>query len=121
MTVVPLLVSAIASMQPPVAVVLDHADAVTNPECLDTIAELALSLPAGSQFAIASRDDLPLPTARLRAEGGIVEVAADDLAMGPPEASRCSRARVPGPRGRLMTFCRRPRDGRPVCTSPRWP
>ena len=87
MTVMPPLVSSIESMGQPVAVVLDHADAVTNPECLDTIAELALSLPAGSQFAIASRDNLRLPTARLRAQGRIVEIGADDLAMARPEAS----------------------------------
>ena len=44
-------------------------------------------MPAGSQFAIASRDVLPLPTARLRAQGRIVEVGADDLAMGEAEAA----------------------------------
>ena len=86
-TVVPLLVSALASMSQPVSIVVDHAEAITNRECLDAITELALSVPAGSQFAIASRDVLPLPTARLRAEGGIVEVGADELAMGDGEAS----------------------------------
>ena len=87
MTVVPPLVSSIASMSQPVAVVLDQADAVTNPECLDTIAELAVSMPPGSQFAIASRDNLRLPTARLGAHGRIVEIGVDDLAMGQAEAS----------------------------------
>ena len=44
--------------------------------------QLALGLPAGSQLAVGSRDELPLPTARLRAQGGIVEIGVDDLAMG---------------------------------------
>ncbi len=87
-TVVPLLVAALASMQQPFVMVLDHAEAITNRECLDAITELALSLPQGSQVAIASRDVLSLPTARLRAERGIVEVGAEDLAMGEGEASR---------------------------------
>ena len=86
-TVVPKFVSAIASMRLPVTLVLDHIEAVTNKRCLNTIAELALHLPLGWQFALASRTKVPLPTARLRAQGGIVEVGADDLAMSPEEAS----------------------------------
>ena len=86
-TVVPRFVSAITSMQRPVTVVLDHAEAVTNKQCLNTIAELALHLPPGWQFALASRTGVPLPAARLRAQGGIVEIGAGDLAMGPLEAS----------------------------------
>ena len=86
-TVVPLLASAIASMRQPVALVLDDAEAITNPECIDTITELALSFPAGSRFAIASRDTVSLPAARLRAHGGIVEIGADDLAMSDREAA----------------------------------
>ena len=85
--IVPLLVSAIASMRQPVALVLDHAEAITNRECVDTITELALTLPAGSRFAVASRDTVWLPAARLRAQGGILEVGADDLAMVDREAA----------------------------------
>jgi LuxR family maltose regulon positive regulatory protein len=86
-TVVPRFVAAIATMHPPVTVVLDHTEVVTNKRCLDTIAELALCLPSGWQIALASRSTVPLPAARLRAQGGIVEVSAEDLAMGPLEAS----------------------------------
>jgi LuxR family transcriptional regulator, maltose regulon positive regulatory protein len=86
-TVVPRFVSAITLMQRPVTVVLDHAEAVTNKQCLSTIAELVLHLPPGWQFALASRAGVPLPAARLRAQGGIVEISAGDLAMGPLEAS----------------------------------
>jgi LuxR family transcriptional regulator, maltose regulon positive regulatory protein len=86
-TAVPRFVSAITSMQRPVTVVFDHAEAVTNKQCLLAIAELVLHLPPGWQFALASRAGVPLPAARLRAQGGIVEIGAGDLAMGPLEAS----------------------------------
>ena len=85
-TMVPRFVSAVASVQPPVTVLLDQAEAVTNRQCLNTIAEFALRLPPGWQLGLASRTVVPLPTARLRAQGRILEVTADDLAMGPREA-----------------------------------
>src|SRR5512142_1167159 len=85
-TVVPRFVAAVAPVPPPVTVLVDHAEAVTNRQCLNTISEFALRLPPGWQFALASRTVAPLPAARLRAHGGILEVTADDLAMGPPEA-----------------------------------
>jgi len=86
-TVVPRFVSAIAAMERPVTVLLDHAEAVTNKQCLNTIAELVLHLPPGWRFALVSRAGVPLPAARLRAQGGIVEIGAEDLAMGPLEAA----------------------------------
>jgi len=85
-TVVPRFVAAVAPVPPPVTLLVDHAEAVTNRQCLNTIAEFALRMPPGWQFALASRTVVPLPTARLRVQGGILKVTADDLAMGPPEA-----------------------------------
>jgi LuxR family maltose regulon positive regulatory protein len=85
--VLPLLVSVLQSIADPVFLVLDHAEAITNRECLDIIAEVALSVPPGSQFAMASRSDLPLPTARLRAEGAVLEIGVSELAMNQEEAS----------------------------------
>src|SRR5215470_8445677 len=84
-SIVPRFVSAVAAVQP-VTVLLDHAEAVTNRQCLNAIAEFALCLPPGWQVALESRTVVPLPTARLRAQGGIAEITADDLAMGPAEA-----------------------------------
>ena len=85
-SMVPRFVAAVASVQPPVTVLLDNADAVTNRQCQNTIAEFALRLPVGWQVALASRTAVPLPTARLRAQGGVFEVTTDDLAMGPLDA-----------------------------------
>ena len=90
-TAAPRLVSAAAAMQLPVTLVIDHAEAVTNKRCLDNITELALRLPLGWQLAVASRSAAPLPTARLRAQGRIVEITAADLAMNPAEASSLLR------------------------------
>jgi LuxR family maltose regulon positive regulatory protein len=78
-TMVPKFVSAVASVQPPVTVILDHVEAVTNRQCLNTIAEFALRLPPGWQLALASRTVVPLPTARLRALGGIFEATGSRL------------------------------------------
>ena len=86
-TVLPLLVSVLKQMGNPIFLILDHAEAITNRKSLDAITELALSVPPGSQFAIASRTDLPLPTARLRAEGGVLELRASHLAMDEAEGS----------------------------------
>lgn len=88
---VPRFVSAVASMQPPVTVLLDQVEAVTNRQCLNAVAEFALRLPPGWQLALASRTAAPLPTARLRAQGGLFEITADDLAMGPQEACQLLR------------------------------
>ena len=80
-------VSAIAQIHGRVALVLDHVEAVTRTECRDVIAEFGVRLPLGWQLALASRTDPPLPMARLRAQGGLVEVGAADLAMDSQDAS----------------------------------
>ena len=86
-TFVPRFVSAIAGIDGRVRVVLDQVEVVTSTECRDVIAEFAVRLPSGWQLAVASRIDPPLPTARLRVQGGLVEVSAADLAMDSREAS----------------------------------
>ena len=58
--------SVIASMDAPIAIVIDHAEALVSRECQDMVAELAVRLPAGSRLAIGSRPvsytHLTLPT-----------------------------------------------------------
>src|SRR6478736_6689273 len=48
-TMVPRFVAAVASVPPPVTVLVDHAEAGTNKQCLNTIAEIALRLQPGWQ------------------------------------------------------------------------
>jgi LuxR family maltose regulon positive regulatory protein len=85
-TVVPRFASAVSAMTEPVAVVLDHLELLDNRECLDAVAELAMRLPAGSQLLLASRRMPLLPVALLRAQGQMVEVGVDELAMDQQEA-----------------------------------
>jgi LuxR family maltose regulon positive regulatory protein len=86
-TAVPELTAALASMAA-ASVVIDHAEAVTNPECRGILVEFAQCLPPGWQLAMASRHVLPLPVGRLRARGEIAEMGPDDLAMDRHEASQ---------------------------------
>jgi LuxR family transcriptional regulator, maltose regulon positive regulatory protein len=85
-TVVPRLAAAVSSMTQPVALVLDHAEVLSNWECLHMVAELAAQLPKGSQLLLASRATLPLPVALLRAQGQLVEIGVEELAMDQQEA-----------------------------------
>ena len=80
------LVAAIGAMTQPVALVLDNAESLTNPECRHAVADLARYLPPGSQLAVGTRDELSIPAARLRVEGRILEIRAVDLAMTEREA-----------------------------------
>ena len=85
-TALPRLLSAVSTMADPVALVLDHVELLENPECLDAVAELALALPAGSRLALASRRPPGLPVALLRAQGQVVEIGVEELAMDAREA-----------------------------------
>src|SRR5215218_6228143 len=78
--------SALAGAALPAVLVLDDVHLLRNRVCLDAVTRLIDYLPAGSQLAIASRGEPPLPLARLRAEGRLVELGPEDLAMDSAEA-----------------------------------
>jgi ATP/maltotriose-dependent transcriptional regulator MalT len=84
--VLPQLGSALASTALPAVLVLDDVHLLENRDCLDAVTRLIDYLPVGSQLTLASRGEPPLPLARLRAEGRVVEVGPDDLAMDSQEA-----------------------------------
>ena len=90
--VIPSLVSTFGTIRGPMVLVLDHAEAVTSRECRTSIAEFALRVPKGWRLAMASRDPIPIPTARLRVQGRIVEIGTTELAMARNEASELVRA-----------------------------
>ena len=71
----------------PVAVVLDQVEALSSPDSLRSVAAFARAAPVGWTLALASREELPLPAARLRVEGRLLEVGADDLALSGAEAA----------------------------------
>jgi len=79
-------VVAVSSMYAPFALAIDHVEVLQNEWCRAAVAELALNLPRGSQLALASRTDPPIPIAKLRAQGLVVDIGMDDLAMDAREA-----------------------------------
>jgi LuxR family transcriptional regulator, maltose regulon positive regulatory protein len=83
---VPRVGSALGALERPLVLVLDDLHAVANPSCLDVLAALVEYVPAGSQIAVASREDPALPLARWRAHGLVHEIGAPDLRLDEQEA-----------------------------------
>jgi len=67
--------------------VLDDVHLVENREGRAALSVLAEQVPAGSRLAVAGREDPPLRTARLRAQGRILEIGAGDLSLTHAEAA----------------------------------
>jgi LuxR family maltose regulon positive regulatory protein len=65
----------------PVTVVLDHLEALSSQETQESVASFARAVPAGCTLALASREEVPLPTARMRVERRLLEITTDDLAL----------------------------------------
>lgn len=86
-TIVATLGTTLASQPEPVALVLDDTQVLENHDCRDIIATLTDHVPYGSQLAVASRNEPPLPIQRLRAQGRLTELGAGDLALDDGEAA----------------------------------
>jgi LuxR family maltose regulon positive regulatory protein len=84
---VPHVTSALAALEGPLVLALDDLHTVSNPSCLDVLAALVQSVPAGSQIVIASREEPLLPLARWRAQGRMYEVGVPDLRLDELEAA----------------------------------
>src|SRR5215469_17212454 len=91
-SVVPRLGSAFSSMISPVVLVLDDVHVLHNSECRAALSVLADHVPGGSRLVLAGRADPPLRTARLRAEGKLMEIGPGDLSLSSAEASSLLRA-----------------------------
>jgi len=83
---VPRVGSALGALERPLVLVLDDLHAVANPSCLDALAALVEYVSAGSQIAVASREDPALPLARWRAHGVVHEIGVPDLRLDEQEA-----------------------------------
>jgi LuxR family maltose regulon positive regulatory protein len=82
-----------------VVLVLDDYHLVESPEIHDGMAFLIEHLPARVQLVLATRVDPPLPLARLRARGELVEVRSSDLRFTRAEAADF----LSGPMGLALT------------------
>jgi LuxR family transcriptional regulator, maltose regulon positive regulatory protein len=67
--------------------VLDDYHVIYDPAIHRLVASLVERLPSGARVAIATRADPPLPLARLRARGELLEVRAEDLQFSAAEAA----------------------------------
>ena len=108
--IVPSLVAYMSAMRQPVAVVLDHFELVTSPQCTTSIAEFALRVPEDWRLVLASRDTVPIPVSRLRVARQIVEIGMDHLAMSTNEAAASWAGlapRCPPPRLKSLSGARR--------------
>lgn len=70
----------------PTVLMIDDIDQVRTPGSIDALAWLSEHLPPTTRLAVASRERAPLPLARLRAHGHLLEVGTRDLAMSEDEA-----------------------------------
>jgi LuxR family maltose regulon positive regulatory protein len=68
--------------------VIDDAHSLHCRAGLDALAEVANDLPPLAQLAVASRRELPLPVARMRAQQLVTEIGPRDLALTRTEAAR---------------------------------
>jgi LuxR family transcriptional regulator, maltose regulon positive regulatory protein len=78
--------NALAAREQPFVLAFDDLHSVANPSCLDVLAELLESVPAGSQIAVASREEPALPLGRLRAHGRLHELGPAELRLDGREA-----------------------------------
>jgi LuxR family transcriptional regulator, maltose regulon positive regulatory protein len=77
-----------------VVLVLDDYHLVEAPAVHDSLAVLLERLPPQLHLVLASRADPPLPLARLRARGQLLELRETDLRFTPEEAAALLRATV---------------------------
>ena len=84
--------NALAAREQPFVLAFDDLHAIVNTSCLDVLAELLESVPAGSQIAVASREEPALPLGRLRAHGRLHELGPAELRLDEREAELLLRA-----------------------------
>ena len=83
---VPLLLNELAATAVPHAIVLDDFHLIENRSVHEEVEYLLAYLPPPARLIVGSRQDPPLPIARLRARGQLTELRADDLRFEPAEA-----------------------------------
>jgi len=85
------LLTAIGGSTPPALLVIDDAHRIRDRQCLDALSEFIGHLPDGCMVALASREPVSLPFPRWRAEGWLLELGPDALAMDDHEAEELLR------------------------------
>jgi len=86
-TVLTVLVNAMAATPGTLVLVLDDYHVISAAPIQQALATLIVYLPPNFHLVIASRADVPLPLARLRARGQVAEIRAVDLRCTSDEAA----------------------------------
>jgi LuxR family maltose regulon positive regulatory protein len=86
-TVVPALVNELDTLREQVVLVLDDYHVITNTAIHETVAFFLDRLPPAFRLLIASRSDPPLPLARMRARGELLEIRAAELRFSSEEST----------------------------------
>jgi LuxR family maltose regulon positive regulatory protein len=81
------LARSLSDREKPAVLVLDDLHAVDTPESRKVVMAIWQACGRGLQLAVASRSDVLLPVARLRAHGNSIELRTPDLAMTRSEAA----------------------------------
>jgi LuxR family transcriptional regulator, maltose regulon positive regulatory protein len=85
------LLAALIDIGSPVVLVLDGVDLCGSKGCSDVIGALALHVPRESTLVLAGRSLRRGPVARLRAEGRLLEIGADDLSFSRRDVNQLLR------------------------------
>lgn len=86
-TVLPMLINALAALPGQVVLVLDGYHLIREPACHEQIAALLAHLPPSLLLVVITRSDPPLPLARLRAAGDLVEIRMRELRFTAPDTA----------------------------------
>lgn len=86
-TLATLLINELAEIQGQWILVLDDFHTITTPSIHSFISFLLEHQPPGLRLVLATRADPPLPLARLRGRGQMVEVRQDELSFTPTESA----------------------------------
>ena len=86
--VLPTLLNDLASLDKGIVLILDDYHVVTTRAIHEEMAFFIERMPTNLRLVIATRSDPPLPLARYRAGGHLLEIRADDLRFAEGEASR---------------------------------
>lgn len=82
------LINPLLDLHQPLLVVLDDFQHIQNPTSLRFIQDLITYQPADYHLAILTREDPPLPLARLRSQNELLEIRTNDLRFEAQESSQ---------------------------------
>jgi LuxR family transcriptional regulator, maltose regulon positive regulatory protein len=89
--VIPLLVNELTAVGEPVVLVLDNYQLINEPSCHQQIEFLLLNQPPSVEVVLITRTSPPLPLARERAAGELVEIGMRELRFTAAEAAALVR------------------------------